>query len=160
VIGETRLPVGEEVVSPYWVPGGAGPTVQLIPMARYSHRVKLTEGYTGWNAMGSTTNNQLYGFIGGTDPQGGENQKVMPATIAGRPNSFTPGGPFGLWMTDKLDKPAQFSYSDDGRNTATRVHDLRFYPAKGATGTQVPDTWIVIYDVGNTLPKVTQGGWD
>src|SRR5262249_47434932 len=32
--------------------------------------------------------------------------------------------------------------------------------ARGLDGVQLPDTWLMINDVGNKLPKTVNGGWD
>lgn len=141
--GETRLPAGDEVVSPFWVTADAAKPVQLIPLARYVTRNTLADGATGWYHRGGS-NQLLYSFPGGSDPYGGENQKLLPEITAGRSTGFSPSGPFGIWSYNN-------EYSDDARNSSTAQHNFRFFPAKDPAGAVIPHTWIVGYDRGFNL---------
>src|SRR5262249_32176770 len=64
VVGDTRLPVGDEVVSPYWLAADNTQPVSFLPFARYSHAITDDGGFTGWYDKGSTTNNLLFAFHG------------------------------------------------------------------------------------------------
>src|SRR5205823_1438324 len=85
---------------------------------------------------------QLYSFPQSSDPYGGANQQIEPALTG--TNTFSPGTtPFGLTTT--------FAYSDDFYNSANRLHNIRFFPAKDPSGTPIAHTWIVAVDVGTDL---------
>ncbi len=140
---KTRVPVGDEVISPYWRRVEATKSVQLIPLARYSGRKTIDDDRTGWYNKGSFTKKALYVFEGGDDISGGENQRLLPKIKSGGTTSFSPTGEFGIW--------SKGDWSDDGRNGTGKLHDFRFYPAKGPGGVVIPNTWFVGYDIGSNI---------
>jgi hypothetical protein len=149
---KTRVPVGDELISPYWKPADTTKPVELIPLARYSHRTTTDGDRTGWHIKvpltDSPTKKRLYSFAGGSDPSGGENQRLLPKIIDGGTTTFSPSSVFGIWSNG--------DWSDDGRNGTGKVHDFRFYPAKGPGGTVIPNTWFVGYDIGSSIDSTTK----
>lgn len=133
----TAAPVGDEVLSPYWRRAGGGP-VQFIPLARYSGRTATTCCSAGWYPKGGGRQ-QLMGFPGGTDPSGGQNQRLLPANTG--TTSFSTDAVFGLYAGSQ-------EYSDDARNGG--AHQMRFFPAEDAGGRAIPNTWVVAHDLGAT----------
>ncbi|HEX8770279.1 MAG TPA: hypothetical protein VF711_05880 [Acidimicrobiales bacterium] len=147
-VAKTRNPYGDELISPYWTRVDSSKPVELVPLARYSGRLTTDSGRTGWHVKGSTTKKQLYIFPGGSDPSGGENQRLLPKIKDGGTTTFSPSTPFGLW--------ANSDWSDDGLNGGARVHNFRFYPAKGQGGTAIPNAWFVGNDIGSDVTSSTK----
>lgn len=145
---KTRVPVGDEIISPYWRQVDATKPVELIPLARYSHRKTVDGEKTGWHHKGSSTKNELYTFSGGSDPSGGENQRLFPKIKDGGITTFSPTRVFGIWSNG--------DWSDDGRNGTAKIHDFRFYPAKGPGGTVIPDAWFIGYDIGSNIDSTSK----
>jgi hypothetical protein len=163
-----------EVISPYWRRVDAAAPVGLVPLARYAARTQGTTGSAGWYSKGTDPNlgasrKALYAFAGcgstcefnedGTmapTEDGGENQKLLPATTTGI-TTFEPTGLFGLFADQGR------SFSDDGFHRYTdetgtvvesQTHNFRFYPARDANGVTIADTWLVGVDIGvDTRPE-------
>lgn len=144
----TRVPVGDEIISPYWQRVDSSKPVHLYPLANYSGRKTTSTGRSGWYAEGSTTKHVLYAFPGGSDPSGGENQRLLPKINDGGTTAFSPIGTFGIF--------ANGDWSDDGRNGSAKVHNFRFYPAKGPNGVQIPNAWFVGSDIGSDTTSTTK----
>jgi len=146
-----RLPVGDEIISPYWRAADPGQPVRLVPVARYVGRTASAASPVQWAPKGGTYRD-MYLFAGGdVESYGGENQKLMPAALrrgggTGDPTAFSPGtSAFGLRVT--------LNPSDDGRFFSppeavppVRPHTLRFYPLERPTGGVVPNAWLVAHD--------------
>ncbi len=148
-IGTTAAPAGDEVSSAYWKRLDTTKPANLYPLAHYSGRSTGSVGPFSWYAKGSTTNNNLLYFPGGSDISGGENQRLTPKIGGGGTTAFSPTTSFGLFDGG--------SYSDDAKN-ASNTHNLRFYPAKNASGAVIPGSYIVAHDIG---PAGTQyKNWD
>ena len=173
-----------EVVSPYWRRVDGEQPVSLIPLARYAARTVGTTGSAGWYSKGTDPNlgssrKALYAFPGcGTSgdrvcqlnedgtmaptEDGGENQKLLPATTTGT-TTFAPTGLFGLFADQGR------SFSDDGYHRYTdelgavvesQTHNFRFYPARDATGATIPDAWLVGVDIGTDPRPGMQKNYD
>jgi glucose/arabinose dehydrogenase len=143
--GTTRLPASnDEVISPYWLAADSSQPVVLHPLAHYSARQTAPSLLTAWDTKAAPkTLTQLYSFAGGSDPYGGANQQIEPPFTG--TDTFSPGTtPFGL--------EADNAYSDDFYNGAQRLHNVRFFIAKGPGGVVLPHTWIVAIDIGNKVP--------
>jgi glucose/arabinose dehydrogenase len=142
--GKTRLPDGDEQISPYWLAANPSQPVVLHPIAHYSTRVTTCSIPTGWDTQAAPkTVNNLFCFPGGTDPYGGQNQMIFPGFTG--TDTFSPGTtPFGI--------DAGGSYSDDFYNGSCKFHDVRFFPAKDSSNTAIPHTWLVAVDLNNTCP--------
>jgi hypothetical protein len=145
-LGRTRLPSGDERISPYWRAVDTTKAVQLIPLAVFSGRKTYETGITGWYPKGTTTKNKLFGIPGGSDVSGGQNQRLFPVT--GGTTTFRPGGLFGLY--------ADTDWSDDARNGSAKIHDIRFFPAKGPGGTQITNAWLVAHDIGSDINSTSK----
>lgn len=157
-LSKSNLPIGDEIISPYWKRVDASKPVKLLPIARYEGRLDAPiTGPMGWypkppdaqTARPSSTT--FVHFPGGPrDGHGGENQKLLPQpNKAVASSSFNPTGPFGLG--------GSASFSDSRfNNTPRRTHDFRFWPAKNPSGAVIPNTWIVAIDPGDGPGK----NWD
>jgi N-acetylneuraminic acid mutarotase len=140
-IGRTRLPVGDELITPYFNRADPTKPVTMFPLAHFSGRTTTAAGQSGWHNAGSTTKNQLFSFPGGSDVSGGQNQRILPSFTG--TTTFNPAGTFGLYGVN--------DWSDDARNGGARLHNLRMYPAKGPGGAVIPNTWLVGDDLGNDI---------
>ncbi|HUR18796.1 MAG TPA: Ig-like domain-containing protein [Acidimicrobiales bacterium] len=146
-LGNNRLPVGDEIISPYWRRVDTSKPVGLTPLARYSSRETYTTGDAGWHAKGSPgTKTTMFNFSGGTDPSGGQNQRLFPQINAGGVTTFNPSSVFGIWGGYQA-----ADFSDDGLNGSPKFHQVRFYPAKSPAGTPIPNTWIAAFDVSQLV---------
>jgi hypothetical protein len=154
-ISDQRTPVGDEIISPYWKRADSSAPIQLFPVAHYSSRGNYTSGPIAWYAAGSPgTLNNLFSIPGGTDVSGGQNQRLLPTLTAGSITSFATSGAFGIH--DEFG-----DFSDDALATSgLNLHDLRFYPAKRADGTQVANAWLVADDVGQDPSPTSGKNWD
>jgi hypothetical protein len=157
---KTRLPVGDEVVAPYFRRADATKPVRLVPLARYVFAVNPSphNGYQAAKGSSATTN--LFTFPGDTlDPAPGdgtdstvyvENEKTFPAISPGGTTTFEPAGPFGVSGEGMTYTDDQFNRAADGLTT---YRSVRAYPAKGASGAQILNTWILAVDTKNTPDK-------
>lgn len=142
-LGPSSLPVGDEVLSAYWKRLDPGKPVTLLPVARYGGLAGgANSSAIGWYPKGSSTRSYLYALPGGnaTGQQHdgyGQNQMLLPSTTA--PNlTFAPSGSFGLVDSDG-------TRSDDALNLGA-WHNLRFFPARDASGNQIPGAYLVAAD--------------
>jgi glucose/arabinose dehydrogenase len=152
-ISNVRTPAGDEIVSPYWKRADSTAPMQLIPVAQYSGRHTYASGPIDWFAKGTPgTRNALFTLPGGSDASGGQNQRLLPSITPGGTTSFATASVFGVH-----DEYGDFS--DDALASAA-LHDFRFYPAKGADGLQIPNTWLVADDVGQDASASSGKNWD
>jgi N-acetylneuraminic acid mutarotase len=140
-IGKSRLPSGDELISPYWVRADATLPVQLIPVAHYSGRTTEPTGASGWFPINTSTKNQLYTFPGGSDISGGQNQRLLPGFTGS--TSFTPSTAFGLYANN--------DFSDDAKNGAAKLHDFRAWAALDPTGAPLANSWFIGSDIGHNI---------
>jgi glucose/arabinose dehydrogenase len=154
-ISDKRTPAGDEIVSPYWKRADSSAPMQLIPVAQYSGRHTYNSGPIDWFVKGSpNTRTVLFGLPGGSDPSGGQNQRLLPSIAPGGTTSFSTASVFGVH-----DEYGDFT-DDALASTGLNLHDFRFYPAKGADGVQIPNTWLVADDVGQDPSPASGKNWD
>ena len=154
-LSNQRTPVGDEIVSAYWKRANSSAPMQLIPVAHYSGRATYNSGPIDWYVKGSPgTQNHLFTIPGGSDPSGGQNQRLLPGMLSGSTTTFSTSSIFGV-HDDEGD------FSDDGLGTGgLNLHDLRFYPAKAADGSILPNTWLVGDDIGQDPSPTSGKNWD
>ena len=133
----------------------------MIPLAHYSGKNSNDSNPMGWYAYGSTTNNFLYSFQGGSDGTNdgyGQNQLLLPkvkkCSYCTGSTSFSPGGSFGIVNS----YPGYTDYSDDAKNFGG-WHDMRAYPAKDANGAVIPGAWLIGDDIGGVANNSAKN-WD
>jgi hypothetical protein len=159
-IATTRAPLGDEAIAPYFVRVDGNQPVTLTPIARYTG-ANTSVSDNGRVNENSAIKTSLFKFPADTfaddTPGDGvdssiyvENQKVWPQIQSGS-FAFNPSASFGFYE-------AGTNYGDDRWNvddTGQTWHDLRVYPAKGANGLQIPNTWLIGLDVklGTDLEK-------
>jgi glucose/arabinose dehydrogenase len=150
---DCELPRGEEVMSPYWRRVNPSVPVGLFPIASFRGRQTAPQGNTGWTFYApptqttTPTRRSLHTFAGGSDVSGGENQRLLPRPTG--VTTFVPTStPFGLF--------SYFSDFSDERFHANKLHNFRFYPARGPDGALIPDTYLVTFDPSGGSAK----NWD
>ncbi len=148
--------LGEEVYSPYWVRADSSKPVYVWPLGRYAGRSTNVSGYTNYYAKAGTNgnNSSIYAFVGGTDENGGENQKLLPnVTLDFGATSVTPStgntaeypnSAFTLYHVD--------TYTDDTLNKPDLLHNWRLYPARDSLGRLIANSWYAVADPGNVQP--------
>jgi hypothetical protein len=155
---KTRLPVGDEVIAPYFRRVDATKPVRLVPVARYVFAANPAPP-TGYQAAkGSATATDLFTFPGDVlDTPGGadttvyvENEKTLPTISAGGTTTFEPAAPFAVSAEGAASTDDQFNRAPDG---VTTYRSIRTYPAKGPTGAQLANSWILAVDTKNTADK-------
>jgi hypothetical protein len=128
--------------------------VTMLPVAHYSGINNGGDSGTfGWYPRGSSTLFALYHFAGGISTGQanggyGENQKLFPVPTPAT-TTFSPSGAFGIWESEG-------ARSDDALDGG--VHDIRFFPAKGAAGAMIPGAYLVAMDPGP--PTESGTNWD
>jgi hypothetical protein len=147
LLSKSPLPVGDEIISAGWKQANPGQPVGLTPVAHYSTRSAAESGATGWyvkppgTQSALPTRNYLHDFAGGTDPSGGQNQRLLPVPTG--VTSFNPAGQtIGIYG-------AFGDFIDDRFNTGA-LHNFRAYPVKGANGVPVPNAYLLILDPTST----------
>jgi hypothetical protein len=154
----TRVPLGDEVVAPYFVRVDSSQPVSLIPIARYTG-VNTSVTDNGRTPENSSAKTSLFKFPGdefADDTPGDgidesiytENQKVWPQILSGT-TTFNPTAAFGIYE-------AGTNYSDDRWNVdenGLTYRNIRVYPAKGPGGVAIPNTWILGLDVKPGSPE-------
>jgi hypothetical protein len=149
-VGVTSSALGDEVIAPYFQRADTTKAVSLIPTGHYSGIDYYTGWKMGWYAKGNNTLNNLYNFnIGAANSGYGENQLIMPKVTGA--TTFTPTGSFGLGESDG-------TRSEDSLNEG-KFHDWRFYTAKKADGTVIPNTYLVGMDIGSPWQNPNKN-WD
>jgi hypothetical protein len=95
------------------------------------------------------------------DPQTSDKARmVLPPPAAGSATTFDPGGtPFGLWVySDQATQKyatgnavnGDYDYTEDALNSPANVHRIKTYPLKDATGTSIPQSYLVaVEEAGN-----------
>jgi hypothetical protein len=150
---KTRLPVGNEVVAPYFRRVDAAKPVRLVPIARYVAAADPAP-FTGYQpTKGSATSVNLFSFPGdklGSPTVFTENEKTFPTIAPGGTTSFNPTAAFGIMGEGPTSTDDQFNRAADG---VTTYRSVRTYPAKGQSGTQIANTWIVAVDSTDSTAK-------
>ena len=155
---KTRLPVGDEVIAPYFRRVDPSKPVRLVPVARYVFAANPSPP-TGYQPVqGSASAVDLFTFPGDVlDTPGGtdttvyvENEKTLPTIAAGGTTSFEPTAPFAISAEGAASSDDQFNRAPDG---VTTYRSIRTYPAKGAGGAQLANSWILGVDTKNTADK-------
>jgi hypothetical protein len=138
-VSNTRLPVGDEIISPYFRRADTSRPVHVEPLARFSGRDEATQQDSfGWTTYGSTVKNRVYSFPGDTASSYTENQKLFPSVNGS--HDFVPGADvFGLYGN-------AICYSDDRFNGTSHEHDWRVFPAKRVDGSVIPNTYLLALD--------------
>ena len=154
----TRAPVGDEVIAPYFRRVDPGRPVRLVPVARYVFAANPSPS-TGYQPVqGSASAVDLFTFPNDVlDTPGGadttvyvENEKTLPTIAAGGTTSFEPTAPFAISAEGAASTDDQFNRAPDG---VTTYRSIRSYPAKGSTGAQLANSWILAVDTKNTADK-------
>jgi hypothetical protein len=157
----TRAPVGDEIISPYFKRADTSKPVGLYPIARYVAATTFTSD-TGWTNGKVNARQVAYRFpadqIDETPDDGVdnavyvENQKLLPAVAPGSSTTFTPStAVFGIAGNYANYTDDQFNKADDGSGNVYR--NLRVFPAKGAGGAVIPNTYIIGVDVNVSSDK-------
>jgi hypothetical protein len=153
------LEVGtDEVAAPLFVKAGTA-SVTMNVVARFSPEGILPYGwYPSTSATARTTVGTMSMI---TDAQTSNKARmVYPPLAAGSVTTFDPGtAPFGIWVySDQKTEtwheggnPVNGDYdfsqdalnTDNAANTPATVHRIKSYPLKDATGTVVPQTYMV-----------------
>jgi hypothetical protein len=149
---KTRLPVGNEVVAPYFRRVDAAKPVRLVPIARYVAAADPAP-FTGYQpTKGSATSVNLFSFPGdklGSPTVFTENEKTFPTIAPGGTTSFNPTAAFGIMGEGPTSTDDQFNRAADG---VTTYRSIRVYPAKGPNGA-IANTWILAVDSKDTADK-------
>lgn len=153
----------DEVAAPLFVKATATGSVTMNVVARFSPEGILPYG---WYPSTSSTTRTTVGTMSmspATDPDPQTSNKarmVYPPLVAGSATTFDPGTtPFGIWVySDQKTETwneggnpvnGDYDYSqdalntDNAANTPAVVHRIKSYPLKDATGTVVPQTYMV-----------------
>jgi hypothetical protein len=148
----------DEVAAPLFVKAGTG-AVTMNVVARFSPEGILPYGW--YPATSSTARTTVGTMSMVTDAQTSNKARmVYPPLAAGSATTFDPGtAPFGIWVySDQKTEtwheggnPVNGDYdfsqdalnTDNAANTPTTVHRIKSYPLKYATGTVVPQTYLV-----------------
>jgi hypothetical protein len=122
----------------YFTPGDPNRRTMLLPLARYTSIGASTSPPVSWYPRGlPDSRTTLHTFPGGTDPSGGQNQRLLPTYNGGA--VFRPGGAFGIHSAGE--------FSDFTKNG--EVRNFRFFRARStASGRARNDIWIVTQDIG------------
>ena len=159
----SKLPKGieagtDEIAAPLFVKAGNG-NVTLTSVARFSPKGPMPYG---WYAKGSPT---MRTQVGTMDTLAGNMQNSEAARMLLPPNTgmqaFDPGTTtFGIWTyTDQLSQKydtggtatnGDYDYSEDAPNSPANTHRTKVYPLKDATGTAVPNSFLLaVEEAGN-----------
>ncbi len=93
----------DEVANPsFWRARKLDERVSLTPLARYSSVVTGPCCRMGYFSRANGAQTQLQRFPGGSDPRGGENQKLLPIAVDGSRREFIPAGDFGIYGSDQF----------------------------------------------------------
>jgi hypothetical protein len=139
-VSRSRLPVGDEIITPYFRRSDSTNSVHAVPLARYSGRNPNQQDDFGWTPPDSSGQNRQWVFPADTSTGYTENQKLLPSFVPGGSNDFTPGTPtFGFYGHG-------ICYSDDQFSGPTHEHDFRAFPAKRSDGSVIANTWILAMD--------------
>ena len=132
--------------------------MRLVPVARYVFAANPSPS-TGYQPVqGSASAVDLFTFPNDVlDTPGGadttvyvENEKTLPTIAAGGTTSFEPTAPFAISAEGAASTDDQFNRAPDG---VTTYRSIRSYPAKGGTGAQLANSWILAVDTKNTADK-------
>jgi len=149
----TRMPVGDEVIAPYFHRVDATKPVRLVPIARYVFAANPAP-FTGYQpTKGSAATTNLFSFPGdtlGSTPVYAENEKTFPTIAAGGTTTFDPSAAFGVMGEGPTSTDDQFNRAADG---VTTYRSIRVYPAKGPGGVPIANTWILAVDSKDTADK-------
>ena len=165
----------DEVAAPSFVKATGAASVTMNVVARFSPEGILPYG---WYPSSATTPASNETKIAGamtvgtmsmvTDAQTSNKARmVYPPPVAGSATSFDPGTtPFGIWvysdqfseMWNEGGKPANGNYdysqnalnTDNAANTPAVVNRIKAYPLKDATGTLIPQSYLIaVEEAGN-----------
>jgi hypothetical protein len=125
----------------YFRPGNANRRTMLLPLARYTTIGASTSPPVSWYPRGApNSRTTLHSFPGGTDPSGGQNQRLLPTYTGGA--VFRPGSDFGIHSAGE--------FSDPSKNDPVNTRNLRFFRARStASGNARNDIWIITQDIGS-----------
>ncbi len=153
----------DEVAAPLFVKASATGSVAMSVVARFSPVGVLPYG---WYPSTSSTTRMTVGTMSMiTDAQTSNKARmVYPPLVAGSATAFDPGTtPFGIWVySDQKTEMwmeggntinGDYDYSQDALNVPAAtpaVHRIKAYPLKDATGTVVPQSYLLaVEEAGN-----------
>jgi hypothetical protein len=149
----------DEVAAAHFVKAGTG-SVTMTVVARFSPYGVLPYGW--FPSATSTTRNVVGTMSMITDPQTNNKARmVLPPLAANSATTFDPGsGPFGLWVysdqaTEKYETGGKvvngdYDFTVDALNSPANVHRYKTYPLKDASGTLIPQQYLVaVEEAGN-----------
>jgi hypothetical protein len=165
----------DEVAAPLFVKATGSANVTMKVVARFSPEGILPYGWYPSSAMAPASNETKIAdavTVGTmsmvTDAQTSNKARmVYPPPVAGSATSFDPGtAPFGIWVySDQFSetwseggKPANGNYdygqnalnTDNAANTPAVVDRIKAYPLKDATGTLIPQSYLIaVEEAGN-----------
>jgi hypothetical protein len=123
----------------YFRPANPARRTMLLPIARYSTITASASPFVSWYPRGSSGSlQQLHSFPGGSDPSGGQNQRLLPTYTGGA--VFRPNGDFGINSASE--------FSDFTKNPG-QVRNFRFFNARSNAGNARGDIWIITQDIGS-----------
>jgi hypothetical protein len=158
----------DEIAAPLFVKASATASVTMNVVARFSPIGVLPYG---WYPSISTTPTSNETLVAGavtvgtmsmvTDPQTSNKARMVnPPLASGSATTFDPGStPFGIWVySDQFSETwseggnavnGNYDYgqdawnTDNAANTPTVVHRFKVYPLKDATGTLIPQSYML-----------------
>ncbi len=138
--GSTPTYYGQETVSPYWAQADTGTGVSIQEIAAYHTQGQAAT--TSWFAFnGSSAGTPTALFTDGTDDQ----QMLFPdatGTTTAAAATFSPAGEFGFQVETESTVDSANNVSGGGG------HHIRFYPLRTASGTLIPNTYLMGVDYG------------
>ncbi|AGY56527.1 hypothetical protein [Gloeobacter kilaueensis] len=156
------IPMGEQIYTPYLLRADTSKSVLMWPLAAYSSPGTSPHGYTNFNAQAGSGGNSgfFYALPGGSNPNGGENQKLLPnitkdngATILVPSTSNVGQNP-----TKAFNLVVDGTYTDAALNSPDDPINWRLFPLRDVNGRIIPNSWIGAVDLGNTLPTPSNNG--
>jgi hypothetical protein len=164
-ISSSHLPVGDEVISPYWRRVDGSQPVHAEPLARYGGRNSTGGDNFGWAATDGAMHGSFnYPADPAADPSVqppavdtttpyAENQKLFPGVNGSK--DFSPSDAvFGLFGNGNI-------YSDDVYNGPGREHSVRMFPAMRADRSVIANAWLLALDAKvNTPDKPNEKNFD
>jgi hypothetical protein len=147
----------DEIAAPLFKKGPAG-MPNLRSLARFSPKGPMPYG---WYPMGSPNmRNMVSTMASMSDGQTSDKARMMLPPLMGA-TTFDPGNAtFGIWvysdqMSGKYDTGGtptngDYDYSEDAPNSPANVHRTKVYPLKDATGTAIPNSYLLaVEEAGN-----------
>jgi hypothetical protein len=157
-VGEDRVPVGDEVISSYWVKADSTRPVTARLMSAFhsgwdcGNPTDVSYGsWAYWFPKGRTSNNDDSLILNGAKD---DIQRMLPQNYDGNgpaAGSFDPTDKqFGFHIEAEFSDESLLGPLDIVPNCTAQQgcgHRMRFWPLKDASGTVVPNAWIVSVDM-------------